>query len=649
MEEIITQENQQITLETRHRQYGGALDKAITGLSAIIVLYCLCYIGHVWEYMGIYIYGGVHRSLVLTFLLVMSLLLFPAKKGAPRDKLPWYDVILILLSLFTGGYLILNIERLDSIMMPADTFQQVLAVIMVVIVLECARRAVSWIFTLLGIIFITFPFYTELLPGILHSENFSFQRVMSIVYMNTNFGINGTIMHILSTTILAFITFAAFLQLSGGGKFFIDLAMGLLGRYRGGPAKVAVVASGFFGTISGSAVANVATTGVITIPLMKRVGYKPHFAAAVEAAASTGGQFTPPVMATVAFLMADFLGISYLKVCIAAALPAVLYYLALLIMVDLEAGKNDLAGLPRKELPLIRKTLAGGWIYLLPLAVLIFLLAVLRYRAETAAMYSLASIILVSFFKKESRIGPRRFVQGLNLGGQGVLEIGVAIAVAGMMVATLELTGISFRVTFALVELAGGSKIILLLLTGAIGFIMGLGIGPAPIYITLALLVGPAMVESGIDPIAAHLFLIYLSVLSMITPPECLASFVAATIAGSNFMRTGFTAMRLGAVAFLVPFIFVYSPELLLMGSAGQVALAVPTALIGIFFLSVGFEGYFLRKTGLLARVLLLAAGVVMIIPGWITDVCGFVVGVAILLGQVKPARLFHLIRANNR
>jgi TRAP transporter 4TM/12TM fusion protein len=382
---------------------------------------------------------------------------------------------------------------------------------------------------------------------------------------------------------------------------------------------------------------------------MKRVGYKPHFAAAVEAAASTGGQFTPPVMATVAFLMADFLGISYLKVCIAAALPAVLYYLALLIMVDLEAGKNDLAGLPRKELPLIRKTLAGGWIYLLPLAVLIFLLAVLRYRAETAAMYSLASIILVSFFKKESRIGPRRFVQGLNLGGQGVLEIGVAIAVAGMMVATLELTGISFRVTFALVELAGGSKIILLLLTGAIGFIMGLGIGPAPIYITLALLVGPAMVESGIDPIAAHLFLIYLSVLSMITPPECLASFVAATIAGSNFMRTGFTAMRLGAVAFLVPFIFVYSPELLLMGSAGQVALAVPTALIGIFFLSVGFEGYFLRKTGLLARVLLLAAGVVMIIPGWITDVCGFVVGVAILLGQVKPARLFHLIRANNR
>ena len=648
MEEIITQENQQITLETRHRQYGGALDKAITGLSAIIVLYCLCYIGHVWEYMGIYIYGGVHRSLVLTFLLVMSLLLFPAKKGAPRDKLPWYDVILILLSLVTGGYLILNIERLDSIMMPADTFQQVLAVIMVVIVLECARRAVSWIFTLLGIIFITFPFYTELLPGILHSENFSFQRVMSIVYMNTNFGINGTIMHILSTTILAFITFAAFLQLSGGGKFFIDLAMGLLGRYRGGPAKVAVVASGFFGTISGSAVANVATTGVITIPLMKRVGYKPHFAAAVEAAASTGGQFTPPVMATVAFLMADFLGISYLKVCIAAALPAVLYYLALLIMVDLEAGKNDLAGLPRKELPLIRKTLAGGWIYLLPLAVLIFLLAVLRYRAETAAMYSLASIILVSFFKKESRIGPRRFVQGLNLGGQGVLEIGVAIAVAGMMVATLELTGISFRVTFALVELAGGSKIILLLLTAAIGFIMGMGIGPAPIYITLALLVGPAMVESGIDPIAAHLFLIYLSVLSMITPPECLASFVAATIAGSNFMRTGFTAMRLGAVAFLVPFIFVYSPELLLMGSAGQVALAVPTALIGIFFLSVGFEGYFLRKTGLLARVLLLAAGVVMIIPGWITDVCGFVVGVAILLGQVKPAWPFHS-RAINR
>jgi TRAP transporter 4TM/12TM fusion protein len=634
-DEAVTPKN--IETISRRRRFPGLARKVINATSALVVLYTLLNVSGVLLMMGFHVFGPIHRALIFTFVMAMTYLHFPATKNAPMDRLPWYDFIAISLSFVIGIYLMVKAKELQFEQMPATPLQQVLALILVALVMEAARRAVSWIYTIIGIFFFTYPFYANLLPGILKGGNFSLQRVTTMVFLNPDSGMLGDLIRLFSFIIIVFITFGAFLQLSGAGKFFLDLSMALVGRYRGGPAKVAVLSSGMFGSMSAGAAANVAATGSITIPLMKSIGYKPHFAGAVESTASTGGHMMPPVMATMAFIIADFLGVRYIQVAFAALIPAVLYYLALLLMVDLEAGKSGIRGLSSKNLPSLKRVLIEGWFFVVPIIVMLYLMIALEFYAPTACVFAMISMVIVSFLgERENWMTPKRIWEGLARGGKGGLAVGCALAVAGALTSSLALTGVGIRLTGMLVQIAGGSKLLLLLATTIIVLIMGMAMGPTPVYMTVALLVVPAMLKAGIEPMAAHMFLLFLCSAALITPPICMSSFVAAQIAGADFMKTGWTGMRLGIVAFLVPFVFVYSPELLMVGTAVQIGTATLTATIGVFMLSAGLAGYLLTELGPVSRVLFLFAGIVMIVPGWVSDIIGASIGVACVLYQWK-------------
>jgi TRAP transporter 4TM/12TM fusion protein len=562
--------------------------------------------------------------------------MFPAKKSdASRGRIPWYDVLAILLSVVVNAYLYINYEDILRVRRPAGDLEMVLGVIAVVLIFEAVRRAVSLFLSVLGLLFVIYPLVNNYLPGFLYGQAISFRRVISILYFYPE-GIYGPILQMFSTLLIVFLIFGAFLEVSGAGGFFIKLAMALVGHVRGGPAKVAVIASSLFGTINGSSMANAATTGVITIPLMKSIGYKPHFAAAVEAVASNGGQIMPPVMGLAVFLMTQFLGVPYQTLVIAGTIPAILYYIAVLLMVDLEAAKTGLSGMSRQELPSLRKTLAEGWPYLLPIAVLVWFLMVLKYSAETACLYALIILVVVSFFKKDMRMGPQKLIKALAQGVRTIPDIGSVVALAGMLTAALAITGLDVRTTGGLVNLAGGNLFALLILTGVIGMILGMGLPTTGVYVLCAMLLAPALIRMGVLPLAAHFFVLYYGITALITPPICVTAFITANIAGASFMKTGFTAMRLGIVTFIMPFLFIYNPELLMTGPPAKIALATLLATICVILLSGAMEGYLLGKMTIVVRAMLLVGGLLIIAPGTVFDIIGVALGALAVLWQTR-------------
>jgi TRAP transporter 4TM/12TM fusion protein len=407
----------------------------------------------------------------------------------------------------------------------------------------------------------------------------------------------------------------------------------MMGRYRGGPAKVAVLASSLFGSINGSGAANVAATGVITIPLMKKLGYKPHYAAAVEAVASNGGQIMPPVLGLTAFLIMDFLGVSYLKIVLAAIIPALLYYAALFIMIHLEAVKTGIQGLPRSELPSIKKTFLDGWPFLVPMILLVTLLG-LQFSAQTAVLYAIGALILASWLKKDTRMGWRKISQALDEGLKVIPSIGVIICMAGILIGVMEVTGVGLRLTGGLVALAGGNMFILLLVTAACALVLGMGMPGVAVYVLLAIILAPALVQAGLPPLVAHFFVMYYGITSLLTPPVCLISFIAAGIADAPYMKTGWQAMRLGIVVYLVPFMFAYGPELMLIGKPLDIAIAVVTAFAGVVLLSAGIEGYLFRTLKWFERIFFLAGGVLMMIPLPLYTYIGIGIGATLMLLQ---------------
>ncbi|MFH0914196.1 MAG: TRAP transporter permease [Chloroflexota bacterium] len=618
----------------RIRVFTGWPARLVTGATALFAIYVLLYIGRVFTFFGLYIYPVQHSAISLLFAMVLCYLLFPARRAGASKKIPWYDLVAILLSMVVNVYLIANYDEILSFQRPANVLEITLGCIDIVLILEAVRRSVSPILTILGILFAIYPLISNYMPGFLYGPAIDFQQVITIFYLFPE-GIYGRILQIFSNLLIVFLLFGAFLAVSGAGQFFIDVALALVGHIRGGPAKVAVIASALLGTINGSSMANAATSGVITIPLMKSIGYKPTFAAAVEAVASNGGQIMPPVMGLAAFLMVDFLEVPYRTIVIAGFLPAILYFIAVLCMVDFEAAKNNLRGIPRQDLPSLRKTLAGGWFYLLPIAVLVFFMMVLQYSAETSCIYALATMVAVSFFKKESRMGPRKLVAALSQGVRTIPDIGCVIALAGILTISLSLTGLDVRMTGGLIGVAGGNLFLLFVLTAVIALILGMALPTSGTYLLCAMLLAPSLVKMGTIPIVAHFFVLYYGVAALITPPICVVVFITASIAGAPFLKTGLTAVRLGLVTFVVPFIFVYSPELLMIGSVGQIVLASVTAIIGVIFLAGAMEGYFLDSTTWPIRVLLLVAGLTMIVPGWMTDVIGVAAGALALLWQI--------------
>jgi TRAP transporter 4TM/12TM fusion protein len=513
-----------------------------------------------------------------------------------------------------GLYLVIFYPELIYTLGERRVERVVLGLVAILLVVEAARRILGWSMVLLVGVFLLYARYADLAPGYLRSKPSNWERLLPSLYIS-NDALLGTPLDAIGTVVLAFVLFGQGLLSTGGATFLTQFCTRVFGRIRGGPAKLSVVASSLFGTISGSAVANVAVDGPITIPLMKGVGYRPHVAGAIEAVASNGGQIMPPIMGAAAFVMAEYLAKPYREIAVAAIVPALLYYFILYIQIDLEAAKLGLKGLPREKLPPLKPILALAHVYIIPLLVVIYGLFWLNLDPSKCGLLGLLAIIAVALTRAEGRAALRRFHLILEETGEVLLEVLVTASAAGIVVGLIMVSGLGFLLSLAMTQMIGGQLFPLLVMVAVVCIVLGMGMGTVAVYVIVATLLGPAVTQLGILPIAAHLFLFYFAMLSLLTPPVCVAAYAAAAIAGASPMRTGFEAMRLGAVAYIVPFVFVYSPSLLLIGSFNEVALAVTTALAGTALLAVALSGFLFRPVGWMWRVLLAVAGVALIVP----------------------------------
>jgi TRAP transporter 4TM/12TM fusion protein len=597
------------------RVLGSRLDTATKILGVGTVCFALLYLFGVFNYFGIIIMPVAYAGLVSGLILVLTLWLVPATKVS-ASKVPWYDWLLTAFAIVPAAYVFLFYRGRVVGSMLASPQEVVLAIMMILVVLETTRRTVG-----LSVLFITlaFPVYAlfaNYFPGLLHGPSSSVPRAMGYLFL-FNDGIFGTTIETIATVVVAYMLFGQLLFVTGAGKFYIDIALALLGRYKAGAAKSAVVASGLFGSISGSAISNVATTGVITIPLMKSTGYRPELAAAVETAAATGGAIMPPVMGVLAFVIADYIDVPYAAVAVAAAWPAILYYTAILIQVHLEGQKVGLAVLPTSSLPSLQKTIKAGWYFIIPMLVLVYFLMVQRMDAIAAVMYAMLSVLIVSLFKKETRLTPRKLKDCFWDTAIALTQIFPICVGAGLLIGSVGLTGLGIRLSQLLIALSGANVIVLVILTAIVSFIMGTAMAMIPTYILLAILVAPACISMGLNVMAVHLFIMYMSVLAVITPPVAGAAFAAAAIAKSDPMTTGWIACRLAFVAFLVPFVFIFNPPVILQGTLPDILMWVVLSLIFVFALAIGIEGFMFKKMLWLQRAMLVSGGFSLLTPLW--------------------------------
>jgi TRAP transporter 4TM/12TM fusion protein len=627
---------------SKFRQLKGAIGFFTKIVLGSVPVVGTVYVTHIPEYLNIAIYKEQYLSLVLTLLLISTFLTVPATKRASREKLPWYDAVLVVLGMLTGGYVVLFYAEIIPTLGYLVTHRIIFGAIMILLIFEAARRLVGWPIVSIGIILILYAPYAYLLPGVFNARMIPWGRVLSNLYISPG-ALFGIPLGVVGTIVFSFIFFGRLLFSVGGGRFLSELALALMGRYRGGPAKVAIVASSLFGSLSGSASANVAMTGIITIPLMKKIGYKPHVAGAIEAVASTGGLIMPPIMAATAFIMAEFLDVPYPTVAISAFIPAVLYYFAVFTQVHLEAVKEDLKGLPREDIPSLKTVIKQGWFYFIPALVLLYCLFILYMQPSTSALYAVATTALVSLFKKETRkivIGKAWTI--LQDTTRGLLEVGIICAIAGLVIGSISLTGLGLSLSDALVTLSGGNVLVLLSLAAAGAIILGMGMPVTATYIMLVILIAPALIELGIEPLAAHLFIMYFGVMSFLTPPVAIAAYVAASIARSEPLQTGFTGVRLGIIAYVVPFVFALSPSLILLGSTGKILLTVTTALFGTFFLSVAFVGYLFDKLSAWKRIWFAVGALGLIAPKLIGCYIGLLLIVPLLFWEFRKSGYLH-------
>ena len=596
----------------------------ISGVIAIIDIF-LYFDKSVWieQYMALFL------GLIMT--LVPSLV--PATKNSPRDRLPWYDGVLSLTGAALGLYVILFYPDIvtTSGLTPWD--RTIMGAIAILFILESCRRLLGWPLVIIVGLFILYGHFSYLLPEPLYSRGAPWVRLANYLYLDPG-ALFGLPVRIVGTTVLAFIFFGRVFFTTGGGNFLSDSAMSLMGRFRGGAAKASVVASSAFATISGSPTANVVTTGFFTIPLMKKIGYRPHFAAAVEATASTGGQIMPPVMGITAFLMAELLNMPYAKVALAALVPGVIYYVGVFTQVDLEAAKRGLTGLPRESLPSFKEVIREGWIFIIPILVLIYALFILLLDPDISGLYTVVATLVVSMFRKATRLTFDKILNILESTGEALLEIGIIVGAAGLVLGVMALSGLGLSFSMALTEMAGGNFFLLLVLAAFGAIVLGMGMPVLAAYVLVVLLVSPALIKMGMAPLSAHLFVFYFGVLSFLTPPMCLAVYAAASLADSDPMKTAFQAVRLGVAAYIVPFVFAFSPALLFIGSPAKIILAVIFAIPGIITLSAGLEGYLVRDLKGFERVLSILGGIAMMSPSWWGRAAGTIIVTALFFRQ---------------
>lgn len=602
--------------------------RLVVWFTATVALYHFVAIAQLPSFLGLFVPTNVHLALSLSAALALVFLLLPAKgrkhgedteAAGKLRRIPWYDWLFMISGLTSTGFVIFFYESILEYGEYGylDTKGVVLALMMVVPVLEAVRRTTGWALPIIILFFVFITVFQKFLPGLLYGQGFPIENLLYSSYVG-DAGIFGLPLGIAANIVIVFLVFGALMQLAGASNWFMELALALTGWSRGGPAKAAVVASAMFGSISGSPSGNSATTGVFTIPMMKNIGYTPAFAAAVEAVASTGGIILPPVMGAIAFIMAEWINVSYASIVIAAAVPASLYFLIVFVSVHLQARKDGIEALPASRIPRFWPAFFGGWYYLIPMVVLIYFLVIKTFPPGIAGTYACGSVIVTSFLCKDRAnwLTPRRLIQAFDEGTRRWITVASITAAVGIMIGALELSGVGIKVSRFVVELAGGDLLLTLILVGLISLIVGMGLDATPAYITLATLMAPALIRLDVSPMAAHLFVIYWGLASFFTPPTCIAVFVTSSIANSKVWPTGWESVKLGIAAFLIPFAFVYNSGLLLDGSLAKIATAVVTAIVGAGLLAAGIRGYLTALLNPVQRLLLMAAGLLFIAPG---------------------------------
>jgi len=579
--------------------------------------------------------GAVH----LAFTLALVFLLYPASsKHSKTDGIPFYDWILAGLGVASTLYLVVFFNDLVTRSgLPTQT-DLIMGFILIATLLEATRRISNPVLPCLAIVALLYCYFGRSMPAMIGHRGFSIPRIINHMYLGTE-GIFGTPLEVSSTFVFMFILFGSVLEKTGMGKFIIDLSMALAGWSTGGPAKVAVVSSGLMGTVSGSSVANVCTTGMFTIPLMKSVGYEPHFAGAVEAVASTGGQIMPPVMGAGAFIMAQFLGVPYIEVALAAVVPALLYYFAVMVQVHFEANRLGLKGIPRAQLPRLWPLMKDKGFLLIPLVAIIYLLLA-GYTPLKAAFNGILVSFVLSWLNKETRLTPPRLMEAFEAGARGAIGVACACATVGMVVGMGTLTGLALRIAGAIVTLAGGSKILTLFFTMIASIILGTGLPTTANFIVTSTMAAPALFQLGVPAKAAYMFVFYFGIAADLTPPVALAAYAGAGIAGSDPMKTGITAFKLALAGFLVPYVYVYNPILLFIDAQPLPMIqAIITALIGVFLLAMCTIGFFKAPMAWYLRIGALAGALGLLIPGTLSDLFGLAVLALIFMVQTAKAK----------
>ena len=625
--------------ESNTRIWEGAPKIALRVLMSAFSIYCIL--------MTLFSKALPERrlSLFLGFIIIIGYLVYPARKGAARvNHVPWYDWILMVLGAGSFFYFAINAFSIIQLATKLQPIHIIVGAIGIVVLIELCRRCVGLpILVVLGLLLI-YTFYNQL------SWDPSFYKALkNIVYklFYTTSGVIGTPVSVCYTYIVLFIIFGAFLERTGIANFFISFANRLAGWSSGGPAKVAVISSALCGMVSGSSVGNTVTTGSVTIPMMKKTGYKPEFAGAVEAAASTGGQIMPPIMGAAAFLMAEYMGLPYATVAVKAILPAVLYFTGIFIAVHLEAKKLGLKGLSRDKMP-AWKDLGRKSYLLLPLILLVWLVSSGAKTMQFSAAVSILAAVVVGFLNKGERLTPKKIFEALEAGARGAITVGVACAVAGMIAGCITVTGLASILINGIVGLAGNAQIIGLALTMVCCIILGMGVPTTANYCIMASTCAPILIKMGIPVVAAHFFVFYFGIVADITPPVALAAYAGSAIAKSDPMKTGVNATKLAIAAFIVPYIFAYSPALLFENVSGwwEVTQICISALLGIFGIAAALNGHLYKKVPWYFRLLLVAGGLGMMIPGTLTDVVGLALVALVIVVQYWSAKREKAITA---
>ena len=615
-----------------------AMDRFITTLAVGLTLVAIAWASDLFRLVGLLLYTEQFLSGMIAIAVPLVLLSIRGNRERNHTKIPWYDLILSLTVFFAAMYMAVRYPALAELVSDAPLDGLIPGIIVVVLLIECLRRTVGNVLTGLVLFFILLGIFGHHLPGKLAGKEILTRDLFYYLAWDPT-SILGVPLKIVTSIVMAFVFFGQVLTKSGGSTFFTEISMVLVGRYRGGQAKIAVTASGFFGSISGSVVSNVVTTGVISIPLMRSAGYRGVQAGAIEAVASTGGQLMPPIMGAAAFLMAEFLEIPYKEVVVAALIPAILYYVALFILADLEAARTNIKPMTREEIPSFIGVLKTGWYFPLPFIVLIVALFVYNYSPEMSALLAVLAIICTSvlFGYKGQRLTISSLLDAVRQTGHSVLDIIMIGAAAGIVIGILNVTGIGFGLSLVLVELGGTNIFLLLFVSAIVCILLGMGMPTVAVYLMLATLVAPALIEVGIDPMAAHLFILYFGMMSMITPPVAIAAFAAASLTGKDPMATGFAAMRFGWFAYLVPFLFVSVPELLMVGSVTSILLVFAKSVFGIWLISVTLMGYVIQPINITKRALFGIAGIGMFLPDKVISIgiplamIGLIIGLATL------------------